>query len=261
MTDQPLYTGPSLLMQSTGQIYPLTPAGVISIGRKAANTIVLPPNDLKASRHHATISWQEGRYILQDAGSVNGTFLNNKPVSGPTPLRSGDVIGVGSETLLVYLPEADTEPRLAPPNRRRLSPRASPPLTRWLRWGGQPGRSAGISENPYVGRAPFCVTEANRFFCREVEARELLSLVNSERGCVLPQSGAGKSSAAECPAGAAIAGRGLAVLPVGRVSGQIPQGVTEVEIIFVFNLLLSMMKATATPAASPTCAWLPFSKG
>lgn len=52
------------------------------------------------SRHHARISIQEGKAVLDDLRSRNGTFLAGRPVSAPTVLEDGDVIGLGPVTLV-----------------------------------------------------------------------------------------------------------------------------------------------------------------
>jgi hypothetical protein len=44
---------------------------------------------------HARILRRDNRYVLADAGTPGGTFLNDEPVGKPAPLRSGDVIRVG----------------------------------------------------------------------------------------------------------------------------------------------------------------------
>jgi predicted GTPase len=76
-------------------------------------------------------------------------------------------------------------------------------------------------ENPYVGPRPFKTSESRRFFGRELEARELIALVSSERLVLFyAQSGAGKSSLINARVLPAMAERGFAILPVGRVSGQ-----------------------------------------
>jgi hypothetical protein len=55
--------------------------------------------DAGIDRLHAWILQQGNRYLLADAGSQGGTFLNGEPVSKPTPLRSGDSIRVGNSVL------------------------------------------------------------------------------------------------------------------------------------------------------------------
>ena len=78
--------------------------------------------------------------------------------------------------------------------------------------------------NPYVGPRPFKKAEANRFFGREREARELLALVTSQRLVLFfASSGAGKSSLINTRLIDSLAGRGFEILPVGRVSGVLPR--------------------------------------
>jgi len=84
---------------STEQKYPLE-EGSITIGREAFNDIVI--HDGEASRRHAQISFQEGRYILEDLGSTNGTYINGRRVSTPTPLHNGDVIEMGETSRIVF---------------------------------------------------------------------------------------------------------------------------------------------------------------
>lgn len=53
--------------------------------------------DLTVSRRHARISQHERRFIIEDLGSGNGTFVNNKPISRQE-LTNGDTIRVASAT-------------------------------------------------------------------------------------------------------------------------------------------------------------------
>jgi hypothetical protein len=66
---------------------------VTSLGRTSANSIVLP--DPFVSSHHALLAWREGRWWLEDQGSRNGTTLNGEPVTRPTVVSAGDLIGLG----------------------------------------------------------------------------------------------------------------------------------------------------------------------
>ena len=68
----------------------------IYLGRKPTNDFVL--NDDGASRIHAYISYERHRHILYDAGSLNGTLVNKKPISS-CELKDGDKILIGSTTL------------------------------------------------------------------------------------------------------------------------------------------------------------------
>src|SRR5262249_7859584 len=55
--------------------------------------------DTAVERIHARILLQGKRYVLADAGGSGSTFLNDQPVTGPVPLRSGDAIRVGNSLL------------------------------------------------------------------------------------------------------------------------------------------------------------------
>ena len=73
--------------------------GVISLGRKEDNTIVL--QDKFISGHHAKIFIKNREYILEDLDSTNGTFLNGKRIYGRVRLEEEDEITMGSLTLKV----------------------------------------------------------------------------------------------------------------------------------------------------------------
>ncbi|MBE2200574.1 MAG: hypothetical protein IAE79_18315 [Anaerolinea sp.] len=103
--------------------------------------------------------------------------------------------------------------------------------------------------NPYVGPRTFTKEDRGRFFGREQEARNLLSLVISERLVLFyAQSGAGKSSLLNTRLiPRLVEDEGFVALPVGRVSGEIPPGVAQVNNIFVFNLILSLEQSQGDP--------------
>lgn len=60
------------------------------------------------SRHHFKLTMAEDEVVLEDMGSKNGTFLNNKKTEGPHRLSKGDIIKIGS-IALKYLPKGDPE--------------------------------------------------------------------------------------------------------------------------------------------------------
>jgi len=72
-----------------------------SIGRWEGNDIVL--GDQEASRRHAQIRREAGRYVLVDLGSKNGTFVNGAPIAGATPLRDGDEISIPPRFAFVFV--------------------------------------------------------------------------------------------------------------------------------------------------------------
>jgi|SRR5579875_363909 len=52
-------------------------------------------DDPFASARHARISRQGQVLVIEDLGSTNGTYLNEEPLNGPTPLHPGDHIRIG----------------------------------------------------------------------------------------------------------------------------------------------------------------------
>lgn len=57
-------------------------------------------NDPNVSRKHAAIYWNEGRIMIDDLGSTNGTMVNGYPVTR-TMLRPTDVVAIGESRLTV----------------------------------------------------------------------------------------------------------------------------------------------------------------
>jgi predicted component of type VI protein secretion system len=54
---------------------------------------------LNASRHHATICFEDGQYKILPLSPSNPVLINNATVLTKTALRSGDVIRLGGTTL------------------------------------------------------------------------------------------------------------------------------------------------------------------
>jgi len=82
-----------------GATFPIQP--VTSLGRSAANTIIIP--DTYASSEHALLTYRGGQWMLEDRGSRNGTTLNRVKIAGPTVVSSGDVVGIGQVDLRLEL--------------------------------------------------------------------------------------------------------------------------------------------------------------
>ena len=74
-----------------GAEYPLTAA--VTIGRDEENAIALA--DRYASGRHALICLREGRRILVDRGSTNGTLVNGRRVDAEIELADADRIAIG----------------------------------------------------------------------------------------------------------------------------------------------------------------------
>ncbi|CAK8712928.1 MAG: hypothetical protein CDV28_1332 [Candidatus Electronema aureum] len=105
------------------------------------------------------------------------------------------------------------------------------------------------ASNPYIGPRSFTRKERAFFFGREREARDLLSLVISERLVLFyAQSGAGKTSLINTCLVPGLEENNRAALPVGRVSGGLPAGVEAVDNIFAFSLMLQLDQGSTAPA-------------
>ena len=72
----------------------------ITIGRDSTNGITI--NDAEISRRHARLTFQGGKYILEDLGSTNGTFVNGQRLAGPRVLKPGEVVSFGEQIVLVF---------------------------------------------------------------------------------------------------------------------------------------------------------------
>jgi FHA domain len=68
-----------------------------SIGRSADSAIFL--DDVTVSRTHATVLKNGNEFVVKDAGSLNGTYINNVSISEHT-LVSGDEFQIGKFHLL-----------------------------------------------------------------------------------------------------------------------------------------------------------------
>jgi two-component system cell cycle response regulator len=71
---------------------------VVGRGQKADLAI----EDDGISRVHARLRREGNSVTIEDAGSRNGTFVNNVRLEGPVELRDGDKIGLGRATILRF---------------------------------------------------------------------------------------------------------------------------------------------------------------
>lgn len=97
-------------------------------------------------------------------------------------------------------------------------------------------------QNPYVGPRPFERQDSHRFFGRDREANELLSLIVANRVVVLyAESGAGKTSLLNAQVTPLLEAEGFEVLPFARVQGPLISGIDPHEIanIYTFYTLLN----------------------
>lgn len=123
--DEPTLDGPLArfdVIHGTGlaqSSYALPPKG-LTMGRSETRDIVIP--DPAASRHHCSVFFQDGHYVLRDMGSANGVYVNGYRVKEAV-LNDGDRMQVGNTELRFVLDDATKAdggtPSSSPPHRRR----------------------------------------------------------------------------------------------------------------------------------------------
>lgn len=125
-----------------GREFTLELGRICTIGRSAGNDIQV--SDQRASKRHAELRWDNGRFFLVDLGSANGTLLNGEYVD-QSQLQHDDELVIGRTMLIFQAPESIPEPRLehtspesqgtevaeayqeAPKETERPAPEAPPP--------------------------------------------------------------------------------------------------------------------------------------
>lgn len=89
---------------SIGEIFQLG-ADETSIGRDTSNDIFL--DDITVSRKHAQVKCDQGRMIIVDTGSLNGTYLNKERVD-KAYLGHHDEIQIGKFKMIFIAASGDT---------------------------------------------------------------------------------------------------------------------------------------------------------
>lgn len=80
---------------------------VVTLGRSDSCTIVVVAPTI--SRLHARIETHHDRSVIIDAGSVNGTFVNNQRIEHSFQLSTGDIIRLGTdETVFLFSDPEET---------------------------------------------------------------------------------------------------------------------------------------------------------
>jgi pSer/pThr/pTyr-binding forkhead associated (FHA) protein len=87
-------------------------APAFTIGRAEDNDLTLEKPTI--SRHHAVVTEEGDRWFLEDRGSFNGTFLNGQRIQAgaKVPLRHGDRVGFGAESVVFSAPESLVDPEV-----------------------------------------------------------------------------------------------------------------------------------------------------
>ena len=76
-------------------------SGTVQVGRSPSCQI--PLTDTFASSIHARLFARDGSWFVEDLGSTNGTYVNERRVTAPAEIKVGDRVRVG-RTLLEVRP-------------------------------------------------------------------------------------------------------------------------------------------------------------
>lgn len=71
----------------------------INVGRVQGNELMLPKGNV--SKRHARLLFRDGRFIVTDLKSTNGTYVNGRKISQATIVREGDKIYIGDFVLRI----------------------------------------------------------------------------------------------------------------------------------------------------------------
>ena len=71
----------------------------VTIGRVQGNDIVLPKGNV--SKRHARIVLKDGKFIIVDLKSTNGTYVNGRKITSPQVIKSADKVYIGDFILNV----------------------------------------------------------------------------------------------------------------------------------------------------------------
>jgi len=70
--------------------------GTLTIGRLPDNMLQI--DNLAVSGHHAKVTGEGNQYVIEDLGSLNGTYVNNQRV-GKATLNDGDQVLIGKHVV------------------------------------------------------------------------------------------------------------------------------------------------------------------
>jgi pilus assembly protein CpaF len=129
----------------------------INIGRVQGNDLMLPKGNV--SKHHARLLFRDGRFIVTDLKSTNGTYVNGRKISQATIVREGDKIYIGDFVLRVETGAGQQQPAAdgyagGDDSSGRTPARIVPPLPRDAGPAPMPSAAAAVPPAAPIGPPP-----------------------------------------------------------------------------------------------------------
>jgi pilus assembly protein CpaF len=90
----------------------------LTVGRVQGNELMLPKGNV--SKRHARLLYRDGRFIVTDLNSTNGTYVNRRRITQATIVREGDRIYVGDFVLRIELPGGEGDAAVGDASRPEL---------------------------------------------------------------------------------------------------------------------------------------------
>ena len=127
--------------------------GEITIGRVQGNDIVLPKQNV--SKRHSRVVLKNGKFVITDLKSTNGTYVNGRKITTPMVIKETDKIYIGdfvlSTELIDGVSEGSSNASSAPPPPPPTSslPGSRPPFP-----GGMPSKTIASGMSPFAQQDP-----------------------------------------------------------------------------------------------------------
>lgn len=111
---------PKLVLKFEAAVLKEVPVGSqpVTIGRGPDNDIQI--DNLAVSSHHAKVYSEEGKLVIEDLNSLNGTFINNQRIQR-VALKQGDQVLIGKHHLVVDMGGVVEAPAI--PERKVAAPK------------------------------------------------------------------------------------------------------------------------------------------
>src|SRR3954453_12073958 len=103
----------------------------VTIGRVQGNDIILPKGNV--SKRHSRIVLKDGKFIIVDLKSTNGTYVNGRKITSPLVVKGSDKIYIGDFILSIEEWQAgpgDAKEQVTNPPVARKQPTIPPPPPR-----------------------------------------------------------------------------------------------------------------------------------